>query len=196
MIYHAQQKQNMNKNNRKSIRLKNWNYSNPGIYFVTICTQNRECILGNIVNGKMILNNIGRIVQNVWESLSKRFPIESDAFQIMPNHVHGIIVIHGDNARIRRGVIYHAQNKYEIEILKSHRHMGLINQTPTLGQIIRYFKAKCSHQIHKIGFNQRIWQRNFYEHIVRNENDYLKIQKYILDNPKMWQRDKNNPIFL
>ena len=85
---------NMTKH-RHSIRLKNYDYSQSGIYYVTICTQNRECLFGDIINGKMKLNSAGKIIDSVWKSLSKRFPIVLDEFQIMPNHVHMIVNIVG-----------------------------------------------------------------------------------------------------
>ena len=76
-----------------------------------------------------------------------------------------------------------------MEIIKSNRHMGLMNQTPTLGQIIRYFKSKCTYEIHKNKLNVKLWQRNYYEHIIRTENDLNKIRKYIKTNSKMWEMD-------
>jgi REP element-mobilizing transposase RayT len=173
--------------NRHTIRLPGYDYSQSGIYFVTICTQNRECILGDIVDGKMILNETGQILTPIWESLPKRFSIVLDEFQIMPNHVHMIIQINHFRTDMNHQIIN------DIAIAKSHRHMGLMNQTPTLGHVVRYFKSKCTYEIHKIGFNNYVWQHNYYEHIVRNEDDLNKIREYVNINPLIWDRDRNNP---
>ena len=182
----------MNKQ-RKQIRLKNYDYSQSGLYFVTICAQNRECLFGNIVGAihesplpKMVLIDIGKIIDSVFKTLPDRFPVILDAFQIMPNHIHMIIQIN----HFRTGLIHQTPNN--IAIAKSNRHMGLINQTPTLGHIIRNFKSKCTYKIHKNGFNNVIWQRNYYEHIIRTENDLNKIREYVNINPLIWDRDRNN----
>jgi len=171
---------NTNKN-RQSIRLKNYDYSQSGLYFVTICTQNRECLFGNIINGKMKLNAAGKIIESVFKSLPKRFPIVLDEFQMMPNHVHMILVIQPHTT-------YGSNN-------------GRDDRAPTLGKIIAYFKYESTKQINNIvgagiippDTIHKIFQRNYYEHIIRNENDLNKIRKYIIKNPNMWDRDRNNP---
>jgi len=173
----------MQQYNRHTTRLQTWDYSQNGYYFVTICTQNRECIFGDIKNGKMILNDAGKIIDKWWLELSNKFDrVGLDVYQIMPNHFHGIIII-------RRGFIYETRNH---ELLKSNHHMGLINQTPTLGHIIRYFKAKTSFELHANGLNQKIWQRNYYDRIIRNGQELEKIKKYVSINPLIWYRDRNN----
>ena len=180
---------------RKQIRLKKYDYSDNGWYFVTICTQNRECLFGNIVNNKMILNQNGLLINDNWKQLINKFPIELDEFVIMPNHVHGIIIIRQTNIV---GVSF-MKPETKMIISKSNHHMGLlnikkglINQTPTLGLIIRYFKSKCTYRIHKYGFNNDIWQRNYYEHVIRNEFDLNRIRQYIRENPMNWADDRNN----
>lgn len=186
----------MNKQ-RQSIRLKNYDYSQSGLYFVTICTQNRECLFGDVVDGKIKLNNIGLLINKYWKKLTDKFPIELDEYVVMPNHMHGIIII--KQTKIV-GVSF-MKPEIKMAITKSNRHMGLmnqktglINQTPTLGLIIRYFKSKCTYEMHKNGFNNDLWQRNYYEHIIRTENDLNKIRMYISENPNIWDRDRNNPI--
>lgn len=167
----------MNKQ-RHSIRLKNYDYSQSGLYFTTICTQNRLCIFGDIVGARrdapihpthMELNEMGKIVANMWESLPKHHPVELDAFQIMPNHVHFII-----------------------QIVDSG---GSRPAPTTLGTIIGLFKSECTKQIHIGSPKIDVWQRNYYEHIIRTENDLNKIREYINNNPSMWNRDRNNPEF-
>jgi len=161
---------------RKSIRLKNYDYSQSGLYFVTICTQNRECIFGNIINNNvgvgrdrpisMILNQYGKIIENVWESLPDHHSIELDVFQIMPNHVHFIL----------------------------HIVLGASRRAPTtLGFIVGMFKTECTKQINKLRNTpgQKIFQRNYYEHIIQNENELIKIRQYIKTNPLFWNQDIN-----
>jgi len=163
----------MNKN-RHSIRLKKYDYSQSGYYFVTICTENRLCIFGDIVVGAtrgspahMKLNEMGKIIENVWESLPNHHSVELDVFQIMPNHVHFII-----------------------QIVDS----GGSRPAPTIGTIVGLFKSECTKQI-RIGSPKiHVWQRNYYEHIIRTENDLNKIRMYISENPDIWDRDRNNPI--
>ena len=119
----------------------------------------------------------GKIIKNNWEILSKRFPIELDTFQIMPNHIHSIIHISGA-INCNSGAINCAPTgmKNEIESIK-----------PTLGQIIRHLKAKSSHLI-----GMHVWQRNYYEHIIRKETELFEIREYIKLNPVRWKKDENN----
>ncbi len=116
----------------------------------------------------MILNHHGLLVHENWKKLIDKFNIRLDEFVVMPNHIHGIIII------------------------KSNHGTGLINQTPTLGLMIRYFKSKCTYIIHKNGFNNDVFQRNYYERIIRDEEEYLKIKEYIQLNPTMYDTDENN----
>lgn len=173
---------------RRTIRLRGYDYAQNGWYFVTICTENRECLFGQIVDGKMVLNNVGKIIENIWETLPKHHPVILDTFQIMPNHVHFIIqIINMGAARpIDAGAARHAPTH------------------PTLGTVVGMFKSACSKQINIVGATRgspvhtvrgspvHIWQRNFYEHIIRNEGELFTIRKYIEENPSMWERDRNN----
>lgn len=177
----------MNKN-RHSIRLKNYDYSQSGLYYVTICTENRSCIFGDIVGATrgspayMKLNEIGKIVENIWKSLPDHHPVELDTFQIMPNHIHFIIQII-DTGGSRQNVLGGSRPA----------------PTITLGTIIGLFKSECTKQINIVGATRgspkiHVWQRNYYEHIIRNENDLNKIHEYIGNNLLMWDRDRNNPM--
>ena len=154
--------------NRKSIRLKNWNYTDPGYYFVTICANNRQHLFGDIVNDQMIPNEFGIIVKCAWFDLVNHNPdIALDEFAIMPNHIHGIIII---------GV-------------------GL-EPTPTpLSEIVRQFKTFSAKRINKLRNTPyaKLWQRNYYDHIIRNEPSLNEIRTYINNNPRQWSRDKYNP---
>lgn len=169
--------------NRQSIRLKNYDYSKSGYYFVTICTENRLCIFGDIVVGAtrgspthMELNEMGKIIENIWESLPNHHPVKLDTFQIMPNHVHFIIQI-VDSGGSRPNDV------------------GGSRPAPTtVGTIVGLFKSECTKQIRIGSPKTHVWQRNYYEHIIRTENDLNKIREYIINNSLMWDRDRNNPI--
>ncbi|MFH0879097.1 MAG: transposase [Lentisphaerota bacterium] len=151
---------------RRSIRLKGYDYSKEGVYFVTICVQERECLFGEVVNGEMVVNDAGARVQAVWDELPCHYPhVRLDAFVIMPNHVHGIVVF-----------------------LTPH-------PAPTVGEIVRGFKARCTHAINQMR-NTRgvpVWQRNYYEHIIRGDVDYNRIAEYISTNPQRWMSDTLHP---
>jgi len=161
---------NPNLHNRHSIRLQNWNYANTGAYFITICCENRKCLFGEIVNGNMILNECGRIAENKWNELPQHHPnVELGEFIVMPNHIHGIL-----------------------KIVKNAAELGAsanISPKPgTLPTIIRSYKSSVSKQIN----NPPVWQRNYYEHIIRNEKEYAKIAQYIHKNPIFWKKDRFN----
>ena len=180
--------------NRQSIRLPNYDYSQQGLYFITACTQNREYLFGDIVRANhdspqpnMILNDFGKTVDSVWQSLPNRFPIKLDAFQIMPNHVHMIINIVG---AIHESPHHESPNLIRPDHDGAHRDAPL--QRSLLSQCIGYFKMNSTKLIHQIDPNIKIWQRNYYEHIVRNDVELFKIREYIENNPKMWDQDRNN----
>ena len=121
-----------------------------------------------------------------------RDPAKGGDFVIMPNHVHMVINSVGVSFMKPEFMKFNLNPK-RFEITKSCQHMGLMNQTPTLGHIIRYFKGKISYELHTNGFNMKIWQRNFFERIIRNEKELEKIRQYINLNPMMWDRDRDNP---
>jgi REP element-mobilizing transposase RayT len=159
------------KHHRHSIRLKGYDYSGPGVYFVNLCAEGRELIFGDIVDGKMILNELGKMVDEYWHQTMAHFDgIESDHYVIMPNHFHGIVIIQGSTS-----------------ISDQKR--------PSLGQIMAYFKyqtTKLINETHQTP-GQRRWQRNYYERIVRNEAELNAYRQYIIENPLKWEMDKANP---
>ena len=177
---------------RRSIRLKGYDYSQNGAYFITICAQNRECLFGKIKNGEMILNNVGKMITKYWQEMPKKYPnVILDAFVIMPNHVHGILII--DNNV--RATLVDAQNNVRVPLVGTQGQPQGI--APTVGDIIGAFKSLttneyiCGAKNGKFSpFEKRIWQRNYYEHIIRNEQSLEKIQNYIIHNPQKWQDDK------
>ncbi|HXF49230.1 MAG TPA: transposase [Verrucomicrobiae bacterium] len=173
---------------RRSIRLKGYNYANTGAYFVTICTQGREGLFGEIKNGEMELNPAGRMVTAYWTDLSKRFSgVETDEFAVMPNHFHGIIVLVGADRRVCPDGVGGRE-------LKAGGHIG-----PPLQKILQWFKTMTTNEYLKNVKNKnwppfpgRLWQRNYYEHIIRDEDSLNKIREYIIQNPARWEYDMEN----
>ena len=154
------------KHHRRSIRLPGYDYAQPGAYFVTICTHGRACLFGRVVDGEMRLNDAGRIVQASWDDLPNHYPhVQLDAFVTMPNHVHGIIILMDEPT--------------------TKRH--------PLSEIVRAFKSFSSRRINQLRGTPgtRTWQRNYYEHIIRNEGDLRRIRAYIANNPAKWFKDRH-----
>jgi REP element-mobilizing transposase RayT len=179
---------------RRSIRLKDYDYSQAGAYFVTVCTQNRECLFGDITNASMQLNNYGEVVTKCWNDLSNHFPrIILDAFVVMPNHVHGIVVILENYCR---GEV--SSPILKPDEIKTIEKGGVTPplQKHTLGQIVAYFKYQTTKHINQIRNTPGLplWQRNYYEHIIRNEDELNRIGEYIINNPMQWADDENNPL--
>ncbi len=168
------------KHNRQSIRLKGYDYRRAAAYFFTCCTTNRECLFGEIADGCMRLNPFGNIVQACWEDLPQHYPhVELDVFAIMPNHVHGIIVL-GDtdvSANVGAG----------LKPAPTKRH--------GLAEIIRAFKTFSARRINELreARGTSLWQRNYYEHVIRSADEWQHIREYILDNPARWEMDEENP---
>ncbi len=164
------------KHHRHSIRLRDYDYAQAGAYFVTICTHNRKCLFGEVIDGEMHLNNMGQAIQWIWNALPERFPnIQLDHHIIMPNHLHGILL------NVGAQFITPSQPPDE----------GAMNCAPTLGEIIRTFKALSTRYIHAAGMSDFAWQRSYYEHIIRND-DMDRIRQYIIDNPARWTEHNAN----
>ena len=165
----------------ESSRLKDWDYTTPWWYYVTICTKNFRCWFGEVKNIKMILSKYGKVVEEEWlNTKNVRTNVDLDYFVIMPNHFHGILIIK-DVETSRRDV----SNKNET----GHRPVSTL-QPDSLGSIISQFKSVCTKRIRKMGFEQFQWQSRFYDHIIRNENDLTRIRTYIKNNPMKWELDE------
>ena len=190
---------------RKSIRLRGYDYSAPGRYFVTICAQEKACLFGGIASSQIELNNYGRIVENVWKELPLHFPlVELDRFVVMPNHFHAIAVIVDPRAK-RVGAGFPRPNSEQSETGVGEgfpRPMSLIlnpgGENPplrALGDVMRWFKYESTKRINELRgmAGRRIWQRNYYEHIILSDKSYWRIREYIADNPKNWVKDKLHP---
>lgn len=173
---------------RHSIRLQGYDYSQSGAYYVTIVTHGRECVFGEVVNGKMTLNQFGQIVQRAWFDLPKHYPhIVLGTFCIMPNHVHVVIILIDGGivgAGLRPAPTIPAPT---IPAPTMARH--------PLSEIVRAFKSFSARRINELRKTQGIpvWQRNYYEHIIRDDEEHNRIHLYIESNPVNWLEDNENP---
>lgn len=171
---------------RRALRLRGYDYAQPGAYFVTICTRKRSCLLGDVADGKMILNDYGRGVEACWTTISNHFPhAQLDAYVVMPNHVHGIITIAkavGARFPRPRGI----NEGGETPPLRE----------PTLGKMVAYFKYQSAKRINVLRHTagEPLWQRNYYEHVIRDEVALNRIRQYIAENPARWPEDAENPV--
>lgn len=177
------------RHHRKSIRIKEYDYAKPGAYFVTIVTYQRDCLFGEIKNGETMLNDFGTIADECWRAIPEHFPfVELGAYVIMPNHVHGVIVINDMGDGTGRGAAM-------LRPYDDNPNPHKINVKPgSLGAIVRSFKSAVSYRINKEHNATGIWQRNYYEHIIRDEKDLQRITDYIEANPSRWDEDDENPI--
>jgi len=184
---------------RRSIRLQGYDYSQNGAYFITLCTHNRECLFGQIQNGQMILNEYGKMVEQCWNNLSNHYDnIELDAYVIMPNHFHGIILItdnvdNVDNVRAIRELPIHELPIHELP-RQQQKQRQQQRRKMLLPKIVGRFKTNSAKQINQMRNTPGIsvWQRNYYEHIIRDEKSLENIRNYIINNPAKWQDDDYN----
>jgi REP element-mobilizing transposase RayT len=181
----------LERHRRRSIRWKGYDYTQAGAYFITVVTQLRTSLFGDIRAGEMVPRDAGRMVERWWRELPSKFPaISGDVFVVMPNHVHGIIVIRetvGADQRVRP--------------VHAGAHAGApLQGNPSLSQIIQWFKSMTTNEyirgVHDLSwppFHRRLWQRNYYEHVIRDERERNDIYLYINANPANWQSDDEYP---
>jgi putative transposase len=196
-------KDSSKKHQRKSIRLSEYDYSFPNWYYITICTHERRNLFGKINNGKMIRNKLGNVVEEEWMRTKEiRKNVDQDYYVIMPNHLHGIIIIEQsieknnfqspshttENVGATRGVAPKEEDR-AIQRIAPTKETLIPN---SLGSIIGQFKSKVTKRLRELSGNSdlKIWQRNYYEHIIRNEIDLQNIRKYITLNPLKWEIDE------
>jgi len=201
------------KHHRQSIRLRQYDYAWPGAYFVTLCVREKECVLGDIMDGEMRLSEWGQIVHGFWDAIPIHFPNVSIGGRVtMPNHGHAVIKINDD----RRGVVAAPDDAAPNgatsdgadvvtglgEETSPLRHMaGEMGEKtsplrPTLGQIVAYYKYQTTKRINELRGTPGVpfWQRNYWEHVVRDDIDLNRIRQYIANNPLRWHEDQLNPI--
>ena len=198
---------NSNIHHRKSTRLKGYDYSREGLYFITICTYKKECLFSEIINDEMILNHAGKIADKYWLDIPKHFPnAVLHERVIMPNHVHGIIEIHAvhvgsENLRDNVGAenlqpLHHGNLQPLRNAIKTQTQHEFQKMIPlSIGSIIKGFKIGVTKYFRNnsndnFPNDNKIWQRNYHDHIIRDEQSYIKISEYIINNPRKWKEDK------
>ncbi len=191
-----------NKYRIKSARLPNWDYGSNGMYFITICTKNREHFFGDVIDGKMQLNEIGNMAEKYWFEIPAHFPfVKLGAFVVMPNHIHGIVIIdkNGDDKTVDGAMVDDA-------MVETQNFASLLQPTPqptassqsknkfgpqskNLASIVRGYKIGVTKNARKIRADFQ-WQSRYYDHIIRNKYSFHNISKYIINNPLKWNEDK------
>jgi REP element-mobilizing transposase RayT len=174
---------------RRSIRLKGYDYTQPGAYFVTLVTADRACLFGEILEGEIWPNPIGKIVEKCWYDLERHFPtISLDEFILMPNHLHGIICMGEASASLKR-------NFQPVFAADASPQRPIGTAPGSLGAIIQNFKSVSTRKINQVLGNsgQKVWQRNYYERIIRDEAELNRIRQYILNNPIRCELDNEYP---
>ncbi len=174
---------------RTSIRSKGYDYLRPGVYFVTVCVSHRDCLLGEIIDGQMRINVTGQMVHSVWYEIPKHYAgVSLDAFVVMPNHIHGLIVIDAVAAGPRA------------RPFPARGQPQGVAPTMSLPDVVHRFKSMTTTFYRRAVIQKglpspsgKLWQRNYYEHIARNENELNRIREYISTNPLRWESDPENP---
>jgi REP element-mobilizing transposase RayT len=167
------------KHHRRSVRLKGYDYSEAGGYFVTICVQGKLCLLGDVSDGRFVPSGAGCMVDCWWKALPSKFPsAELDEYRVMPNHLHGIIMIVGADPCVRPP----------------------LSVSPPLPEIVQWFKTMTTDDYIRgvkqdgwVRFPGRLWQRDYFDHVIRNDEDLENTRQYIADNPLKWALDEENP---
>lgn len=178
---------------RRTIRVQGYDYSQAGAYFITICTRNRECRFGKVVNGMVQLNGTGRLVESVWlQTATVRPDIELDAYVVMPNHFHAIFFIHKSPGVAGATHRVAPTKNRSATAGKPHRAAG--PRSRSVGAVMAPFKSLVTKRINNTRqyLGSPVWQRNYYEHVIRDEESLHRIQEYIATNAQRWDLNREN----
>jgi putative transposase len=184
------------KHHRRSIRLKGYDYSQSGAYFITICTYQRLPLFGEIVDAGMQMNFVGRISRKEWERLPGRFPfLEIGSFVVMPNHIHAILIMGRGTAGHDEAIVSENSRRAPTGMAIEYFRRPVAGSLPT---IVRSYKSAVSLRVNRLRQrpNHPLWQRNYYEHVIRDQVEWEHIEAYIQANPKLWDTDQINPFRL
>jgi putative transposase len=187
------------RHHRRSVRLRQYDYAQAGAYFVTICVQGRECLLGEVVSAAVVLSPFGRMADNWWNDLPRRFPdLDLDGWVVMPNHMHGIVVLSEPVAQTTNGEPLTVEGR-ETPPLPVRPAVGAGSprprRRPTLGQVVAYFKYQSTKSVNQARSTPggRFWQRSYYDHIIRDEASLDRLRNYVVENPLRWELDQLHP---
>ena len=189
-------KYNPEKHHRRALRLPGYDYSQAGVYFITIGAWQKECLFGIIANGQMAMNQRGQAVQEEWiRTAAIRGEIELDVFQVMPNHFHAVVFIVGAHGDAPRNVEADSRPPVYAKADRAHSCVPLQRAPRSLGSLVAGFKSAVTRRINESrgAAGQPVWQRNYYEHVIRNEDSLNRIREYIINNPLRWHLDRQNP---
>ena len=200
-------KYNPETHHRRSIRLKEYDYSSKGMYYITLCVNKRLCLFGDIEDGEMKLNDAGKIVDRIWQEIPEYYHcVEIGEYIVMHNHLHGIIILNNDNvgAPPCGRPLMNPKNR-QAQGPANGKYGQAQGPAPTagrlsLGDVVGQFESFTMHQ-YILGvrkhqwkpFHKKLWHRNYYEHIIRNEKELNKTREYIVNNPLKWELDEENP---
>lgn len=179
---------------KKQYRYKGYDYSQEGFYFVTICAKNRETFFGDVINGGIKLSEIGLAADIFWREITNHFPfVKLDEYVVMPNHVHGIIIIENNTQNAgTQDVGTQDVGTQNLAFLRKEYQNKFGPQSKNLSSIIRGFKIGVTKYVNKNNLEYFAWQSRFHDRIIRNENELNRIRQYIIDNPLKWELDRNN----
>jgi len=178
-------------NRRRTIRVLDYDYTQAGAYFITICTRNRECLLGEVVNGMVQLNAIGRLVEAVWlQTATVRPDIKLDAYVVMPNHFHAIFFI--DESPGVTGATHRVAPTKNHSATREKTQRAAGPRSRSVGAIIGQFKSLVTKRLNLTPQHGSVWQRNYYEHVIRDEESLNRIREYIATNAQRWDSDREN----
>lgn len=176
-----------NKYRSESARAQWWDYGNEGAYFITICTKNREHLFGEIINGIMHLSHLGVLADVLWHEIPHHSPnVKLGAFVVMPNHIHGILILNGNVGTLSSSSLSQPPNPETI--IKNQQMANISPQSGTVSAIIRGYKSAITKHANRLGIENG-WQPRFHDHIIRNEIEYQRIHNYIVNNPVKWEKD-------
>jgi len=179
----------------RSVRVRGYDYTQPGAYFITVCTRDRNSLFGEVVDDQSCLNDFGRITQQEWLRTGLiRTTVQVDEFIVMPNHIHGILIVDEQGGSDCRGTVHRAPTASVRSYVLSEEQFGrpVPRSVPT---IVRSFKATVTTRINALRGTpgKPVWKRGYYEHIIRSEDELGRIRQYIADNPLRWSLDRENP---
>ena len=176
-----------NKYRSESARAQWWDYGNEGAYFITICTKNREHLFGEIINGIMHLSHLGVLADVLWHEIPHHSPnVKLGAFVVMPNHIHGILILNGNVGTLSSSSLSQPPNPETI--IKNQQMANISPQSGPVSAIIRGYKSAITKHANRLGIENG-WQPRFHDHIIRNEIEYQRIHNYIVNNPVKWEKD-------